>query len=114
MKAFVRGFVFAFNGIGIAVKGRNMRVHLVAATAVFALGFYVGLTASQWTTIVICIGLVISAEAMNTAVEELCNFITVEKNESIRKTKDIAAGAVLVVAIASAVVAAIIFTPHFF
>jgi diacylglycerol kinase (ATP) len=114
VKAFANGFVYAFRGVGMAAKGRNMRVHVGAAIAVVLLGLRCGITAEQWTVIVLCIGSVSSAEALNTAIEELCDFATTDKVEPIRRIKDMAAGAVLLCATASAVIATVIFIPYIF
>ncbi len=114
MKAFAKGFVYAFRGVGLAAKGRNMRVHFVAAVMVVVLGFICSITANQWMVIIICVGLVIAAEAMNTAVEQLCDLVTTDKVEPISIIKDMAAGAVLISATASALVAAVIFIPYIF
>ena len=59
------------------------------------------------------IALVLAAEALNTAVEQACNAITREHNPAIKAAKDVAAGAVLIAAIASALIGASIFAPHF-
>lgn len=113
VKTFAMGFVYAFRGVGMAAKGRNMRVHFGAAIVVSLFGLYFGITANQWMVIILCIGCVIAAEAMNTAIEVLCDFVTTDKVEAIRRVKDMAAGSVLVLAIASAVVAVITFIPYF-
>lgn len=61
--------------------------------------------------VIICIGVVIAAEAMNTSIEKLCDHISPEKNENIGRVKDLASGAVLIVSVAAAVVGIIIFLP---
>jgi diacylglycerol kinase (ATP) len=55
--------------------------------------------------VTVCIGMVLSAEAMNTALEQLADEVTEERKERIRRVKDMAAGAVLISSIASVVVA---------
>lgn len=66
----------------------------------------------EWCLIVISITAVWSAEAMNTAIENLMDFVSPELHPLARRTKDAAAGAVLVVAIGAAIVGGIIFLPH--
>ena len=63
------------------------------------------------TIICLCIGLVLSAEAVNSAIEALADRVSPAYDEAIKRTKDLAAGAVLLLAIASAVVGLIIFLP---
>ena len=64
-----------------------------------------------WIVICLCIGLVLSAEAVNSAIEALADRVSPAYDEAIKRTKDLAAGAVLLLAIASAVVGLIIFLP---
>ena len=68
----------------------------------------------EWITIVVVIGMVLAAEAVNSSIEALADLVSPEYNEAIKRTKDLAAGAVLLVAIAAAVVGCIIFIPKLF
>lgn len=86
-----------------------MRVHLCFAFYVIIAGFITHISVSQWAAVLICIGLVMALECLNTALESLCDTVHPEKSEGIRIAKDAAAGAVLCAAIASAVVGGIIF-----
>jgi len=88
---------------------RNMRVHLTACCYVLFLAFRMGLTRGEIACIVLTIGTVMSAEAMNTAVEKLCDFAQKQRNPRIRVVKDVAAGAVLLCALAAVLVGAVIF-----
>lgn len=109
----LKSFVYAFRGIGLLVRNEhNARIHLVAAVAVVAAGFLLGITASEWTVIVLVIGAVLAAEAFNSALEALCDLVSPGYHESIKKAKDLAAGAVLLVAIAAAVIGSVIFIPR--
>lgn len=74
-------------------------------------GHFVGLSSMEWIVICLCIGLVLSAEAVNSAIEALADRVSPAYDEAIKRTKDLAAGAVLLLAIASAVVGLIIFLP---
>ena len=89
----------------------NMWLHLSAAVIAMALGFALSISAMEWIAIVICIGAVFSAEAFNTAIEYLADRISSNYDEAVGRAKDVAAGAVLFLAVASAVVGAIIFIP---
>ncbi len=73
------------------------------------LGFVQNISQGEWCAILGCISLVWAAELMNSALEVLCDRITTEPDEHIRRAKDAAAGAVLVCAIISVVVAALVF-----
>ena len=81
-----------------------MRIHLSAACYVLFFGFRMGLTRGELACLALTIGVILSAEAMNTSVEKLCDFIEKRQNPHIRVIKDIAAGAVLLSALAAVLV----------
>jgi diacylglycerol kinase len=113
-KSFLYGFLFAFRGLFILIKEeRNARFHLFAAFCAMGLGVLLELKPLEWTVILMCIGTVFAAEALNSAVERLANKIHPEKDDLIKDAKDLAAAAVLVVSISSAVIGIIIYTPYF-
>ena len=67
------------------------------------------LSAAQYAVLVLLIAAVLSAELFNTAIENVCDAMTHEKNENIRLAKDIAAGAVLILAVGAVAVAVLFF-----
>ncbi len=106
-------FRYAWQGIVALVRDEhNARIHLVAAIAASALGFIVKLTPLEWVAIIGCIGIVIATEAMTSAVEAVCDKVSPEKHELIKKAKDCGAAAVLIVSITAAIIGSIIFIPH--
>ncbi|MBP8640974.1 MAG: diacylglycerol kinase family protein [Oscillospiraceae bacterium] len=106
----MKSFAYAFHGIYETIyTQRNMRVHLCFAFYVIIAGFVTHISAVQWTAVLICVGLVMALECLNTAVESLCDTVHPEKSEGIRISKDVAAGAVLCAAIASSIVGGIVF-----
>jgi diacylglycerol kinase (ATP) len=111
---FLRSLKYAVRGIGYALSGSNLRIQLGCASVAAMAGFYYRISTSEWLIIVLCIGSVLSAELMNTAIEKIADFIHPQKDERIGQLKDIAAGAVLLSAIASLITALIIFVPHMF
>lgn len=103
------GFRYAFAGIAwLLKKERNMRIHCCAALMVVVSGCIIGLSLYEWIAIILCIGAVLSAEAFNTAIERLADKVCPEYDEAIGNVKDMAAGAVLIVSIFSAITGAII------
>lgn len=115
MNRFLRSFSYACTGIATAFKSEaNMRIHAAAALLVIVLGFIFSISPAEWLVILLCIGLVVAAEIFNTAIEKTCDAITTEKNEHIKKAKDLAAAAVLILALISLVCGGIIFLPHIF
>ena len=108
-----RSFRHAFRGIGMMVATQhNAWIHLVATVVAVALGFFVHLDRVEWCVIVFAIALVWITEAVNTAIEFLADEVTRDQREGIGRAKDVGAGAVLLAAIASVIVGAIIFVPH--
>lgn len=83
---------------------RNMRIHLTAAVYVLFFSPFLGVTRSEYGVLLLTIAMVIAAEAFNTAIEMLCDYAQKSYNPLIGKTKDIAAGAVLVCAVFAAFV----------
>jgi diacylglycerol kinase (ATP) len=112
---FLKGFVFALKGIFSALLSeKNMKVHALAVVVVSVAGYYFHITATEWLAVIFCFALVISLEMVNTAIEILADKISPAKDEAIGKAKDIAAGAVLVAAIFSALVAMMVFGKYIF
>jgi diacylglycerol kinase len=91
---------------------RNLQFHCIALLVVFMAGFYFGITNMEWVAIVLCYITVISAELLNTAIEKLCDALHPAQHPAIGKVKDIAAASVLVTALGSAIVGAIVFWPY--
>jgi len=108
-----KSFANAFAGLLYFFKFQvHARFHLLAAIAVVAIGFYFDVTSIEWCILLICMALVIATEVINTAIEKLSDAVTTEFDNNIKLIKDLAAGAVLVIAIASAIIALIIFLPY--
>jgi len=108
---------FADAGRGIATllaKEANARIHLAASIAAIALGLWLGLTPGEWCWIALAIALVWVAEALNSALEALADAVHPTRDPRVGRAKDLAAGAVLVAAIASAVIGALLFGPRLF
>ncbi len=107
-------FQDAFRGVWDCVKSeRNMRIHLTACAYVLFFASRLGLSRGEWACLFLTIGSVMAAEAMNTAVEKLCDFTQKQLNPRIRVVKDVAAGAVLLSALTAALVgAAVLLRPE--
>jgi len=111
---FIKSFYYAFQGLKFASYQRNFRVHLAVATIVTVMGIYLNISLLEWSLVIILFGLVLSAEIFNTAIEEICNI----QKENLKldyfdtwNPRNLGAGAVLVLAITSAIVGLIIFVP---
>ena len=90
----------------------NARLHLVAAVAAVSLGLAFDIDRGEWLAIVICIGSVLMAEGFNSAIEAVCDLVSPDPHPLVKRAKDIAAGAVLVMAAAALACGCIIFLPR--
>lgn len=105
-------FGHAGRGIVVLLQQAHGRVHAIAAGVVLLLGLVLGISAGDWALVVICMALVLAAEAINTAVERVVDLVSPEWHPLARDAKDLAAGAVLITAIGAAVVGVIVFVPY--
>lgn len=111
-KKLINSFKYAIEGIVSSFKTeRNMKIHIFIMILVIIAGIILKISALDWIILVIMFALVISAELFNTTFETVVDMITKERNEKAKLAKDIAAGAVLVLAIGSIIVGLIIFIP---
>lgn len=108
-----KSFRNAFNGLkaGI-VHHRNIKWMLSAALISVLCGFYFGIEKWEWLIIIICISVVLALELINTSIEDLLDHLHPQHHESVGRAKDIAAAAVLLACIFSAIAGAIIFIPY--
>src|SRR6266851_5436148 len=110
---FVRSFSFAGQGVWHAVRRqRNMRVHLAAAAAAVVAGLVLRISAVDWACVLMAIGLVLTAEALNTVVEALADLCTDKYHPLAKIAKDTAAGAVLISSVAALGVGIAVFLPR--
>lgn len=106
-------FTYAGRGIWIFLKGtHNAWVHVVVFALAVLLGFYFVIDKAEWLALILSSGLVFTAEAFNTAIEVDMNLTSPEYHPYAKDTKDIAAGAVLISALAALIIGVIIFVPY--
>ncbi len=105
-------FVFAWRGIKLLVRHENnARVHLLASGCTVGVGAWLGLSPVEWGVLVLLMALVWVAEAVNSAVERLVDLVSPQRNRLAGDVKDLAAGAVLLAAIAAVVGGSVIIAP---
>ncbi len=108
----IRSFGYAIRGIGRLFGSQaNARIHLVVAAAVVLLGLWLGLPARDWALLLLTMGLVMAAEGFNTAIELAIDRIGPEAHPLSGQAKDVAAGAVLIAAIAAVAVGLLVLGP---
>lgn len=108
----IRSFSYAFNGLKIVwQEEHNFRIHLIAAVVAIVLSYLLRISPYEWLAIIFSIGFVLVSELLNTALENLADFICQEKNPNIKRIKDIAAAAVMLSSITALLIGLIIFIP---
>lgn len=112
IKKRIKSFSYAFAGLKVLFKEEhNSWIHAVAAVCAITAGFLLDISAIEWIAIIIVIGMVISAEIVNSSLERTADFIKAERDDRKRDIKDLGAAAVLVCAITAAITGIIIFLP---
>ncbi len=108
----LRSFKHAFNGLKILLKEEhNARIHVFVAICVLIAGYYFVISTTEWIVVIFAIGMVLTVEIINSSIENVADFISSGKNETIKKVKDLAAAAVLISAFTAFVVGMIVFVP---
>lgn len=110
VRTLARSFRNAWRGVAFCIKNeRNMRIHLMVGAYVLAFAPFYHFTRAEFILLLIVIGMVISAEAVNTAIEAAINLQTQWYDNIARIAKDVAAGAVLVCAFFAAAIGCILY-----
>lgn len=114
MNKFLKSFRFAVDGVRTVWREEfNFRIEVGISASVIALGVYLGIMTIEWLFIVVAIGMVLSAEVVNTVIEDLCNKIEPKNDPVIGKIKDMMAGFVLIASLASLIIGLVIFSKYF-
>ncbi|MDR0614021.1 MAG: diacylglycerol kinase family protein [Dysgonamonadaceae bacterium] len=114
-KKRLQSFQYAFNGLKMLIREEHSaRIHIVIAVCVLAAGLVFKISGSEWIAVALSIGMVIALETVNSAIENLADFVSPEKHAKIKKIKDLSAGAVLLGAMAAVAVGLIVFLPEIF
>ena len=114
-RRLLRSFGHALAGLGHVLRSEaNARIHVAIAALVVGGGLLFGLGAGEWRWLILAIGLVWAGEAFNTAFEYLCDALSPQPSEAVKRAKDIAAGATLVLAVTAGLIGASIFWPYLF
>ena len=111
----MKSFIFAFRGLKAATRTEpHMRFHLVAALLVIVTGIYFQIGNTEWIMLIFSIGMVITAELFNSAMEELVDLASPQQQPLAGRIKDIAAGGVLVSAVTAAIVGLLVFWSYLY
>lgn len=108
----LRSFKYAFNGMKILFREEhNARIHFFAICCMIVVAYVLGCSMIEWALLTFAVGFVLVAEAVNSAVERLCDHVCPEHSKMIGAVKDLAAGGVLIAAATALVIALILFVP---
>lgn len=111
--ARIRSFGYALAGLRFLVRTQhNAWIHLAATIVVIAAGLVLQVSNADWRWLVVAIAAVWAAEAINTALEQLCDLVSPGYDIAIEHAKDVAAGAVLITAVGAAVIGVLVFWPY--
>ena len=111
----IRSVGYAFKGAVLLItKESSIKIQLCIAILVTIAGFYFEISKTEWLIQILAIALVMGLEGLNTAVEEIANFVHPEYHKKIGYIKDVAAGAVFIAAICVAIIGGIIYFPKIF
>lgn len=110
--SLLSAFKCAAQGIVDTAHERNFHIELCFMALCIVLGFAFCISAFEWLVVVVCFGLVLGGECINSSIEAIVDLASPEYHELARKSKDAAAGGVLLFSIASFVVGLIIFVPR--
>ena len=111
LRKYLRSFGYAFEGIITASKEQNFKSHIVSAVIVILAGYFTGLSRTEWYIVLLLIALMFALEMINTAIERVVDLASPNFHPLAKQAKDIAAGAVLVFALFSAIIGLLIFLP---
>lgn len=108
----IKSVTYAVKGFYLLITTEHsIMVQLIISALMCVLGFYMKISATEWMFQILAIGLVLTAESLNTAIEAICDYIQPNFDKKIGFIKDIAAGAVTFAALTALVVGAIIYLP---
>lgn len=112
LSARIKSFKYAFQGLWTLVWTQpNARIHVAAIMVTTVAGIWLGCTPTEWAILALTFGIVLAAEAFNTALEFLTDLVSPDYHKLAGKTKDVAAAGVLIAALAAVLVAVFIFLP---
>jgi diacylglycerol kinase (ATP) len=113
IQARLRSFRYAARGFSYILRyEHNARIHVFISGVVLIMGFLLHIKRLEWILVLLCMGFVLTAEMINTAIEKLSDIVSPGKNEQIGAIKDISAAVVLLSSIIALITGLIIFVPY--
>lgn len=100
----MKKFMDAFNGLKVALSHKAVVIQIVLGILAIIGGIIIKLDYYEWLAFIICISLVILCEIFNTSIENIGNYLNINKDDKIKTIKDLSSAAVLVSAIGALIV----------
>ena len=110
----INKFIVAFQGLVSSFQDKSVQIQYILAILACIAAWIISCNYYEWLAILLCIGLVVVTEILNTCIEKLCDLYSTERNEKIKYIKDLAAGGVLFVSLIALTVGILIFVHHLF
>lgn len=111
----IKSVGYAFKGAYLLITTEaSLKIQFIIGIIMTIAGFYYGLSITEWCIQILVITIIMAIEGVNTAIEEIADFIHPEHHPKIGLIKDLAAGAVFIVAIAAVTIGCIIYIPKIF
>lgn len=109
----IKSLLFAFKGAyKLLLSEHSVMIQFSLGILITLAGFYFNISRTEWLIQTLCIGLVLSIEGLNTAIEKIADFVHPNYHEKIGFIKDIAAGAVFFSAVTALIIGMIIYVPY--
>ena len=106
----IRSFGYAMAGIGRLIRQqRNAQIHVALTLLILTISLLWGLSRIEWLILILTIALVLSMEALNTAVEAVVDLVSPQFHPLAKLAKDVAAGGVLIAAVGAVIVALLLY-----
>lgn len=115
LKSRLNSFKYATSGIKTTFKDQpNLIIHVIIAINVVIAGWFFNVSRTEWLVLVLTVGVVLTVELTNTAIEEVVNSFTDQVHPAAKKAKDVAAGAVLIASVMAIIIGLVIFLPYLY
>ncbi len=112
MRKFLNNALYALNGVLFFFRTeRNGKIELVITVLTLGMSYWLRISLLELTVLLLCIALIIAGEMINTSIERVCNYMTLDHHPEIGRIKDLAAGAVLILSVFAGVIGLIVFVP---
>lgn len=113
IKGRIKSFRYTFRGAFLLIKTEHsIMVQATICTGFVLIGFWIGISRVEWIMQLFAIGLILTAESLNTAIEKLCDFVHPDYHEKIGFIKDISSGAMTFAVVASLLISLLIYYPY--